>query len=251
MVSLKYCILATEGVHDQAAISRVLKLSGLKRFGGQANRLDAFWQRFIPIYPKRGNLYDRLSMPSIYSSSTHSVAIYQGGGSELLENLQADILYEPYHKDIHAFGVIVDTDTYSPSFVCDKYAKGLRGFFPDIPDIPNVVDIGPPRTGLYILPDNINSGVLDTLLVKCAAVMYPDHAMGAENFLNQLGGSHKTHWGPFDYQKALVATITSVLRPGATNTASIAQDNWICEKSKDLVIELSSLANFINNLLEI
>ena len=107
------------------------------------------------------------------------------------------------------------------------------------------------RTGIYILPDNKKPGVLDNVLVSCASVVYPDHKDGAEQFLNGLNTVHTSHWKPFDRQKAIVASIVSVLRPGMANTPSIAQDRWICEQTVKDVPEIAVLKQFIENLLEL
>lgn len=63
-----YCLLATEGPHDQAVITKLLTLSGFQSFGGDLNSLDPFWEGFIPVYPKKGKVYARLDMPSILLS---------------------------------------------------------------------------------------------------------------------------------------------------------------------------------------
>ncbi len=93
-MSLKYCILAVEGPHDQAAIGRLLKQLGLKdfasEFGGDPASLDVFWEGFVPKTPPK-KLYARSSMPSIFTSQSHSIAIYQGEGSNLVRNLLATI----------------------------------------------------------------------------------------------------------------------------------------------------------------
>src|SRR5262249_17485277 len=98
-----YCILAVEGAHDQAAVTRILEISGFKKFQGEYNELDLFWDDMIPTYPRpdthskkrrralsgerRGQLYARMNMPSILTAETHSVAIYAGGGSSLVGNI--------------------------------------------------------------------------------------------------------------------------------------------------------------------
>lgn len=65
-MSQSYYLLATEGPHDQAAITRLLELYGLKRFNGKKKALDPFWEGLIPTYPPpNGNLYARMIMPSI------------------------------------------------------------------------------------------------------------------------------------------------------------------------------------------
>ena len=92
---MKYAIIGVEGQHDQAFTGKVLKLLGFKDFReelkGLKSDLDPFWRKFIPVYPKKGNLYTRLDMPSILFNDTISVVIYAGEGSNLVTNLD-DIL---------------------------------------------------------------------------------------------------------------------------------------------------------------
>jgi hypothetical protein len=231
-LSQKYGLLATEGPHDQAAISKLLQLSGFKNFTGTAKDLDPFWEGFIPNYPNKGNLYTRMNMPSILTSQTHSVAIYCGEGSNLIPNLEAIATnHRRYVQGIHSFGLIVDADERSPKAVAKKKATALRGIFPTISEIPGEIAGENPKTGIYILPDNKRKGVLDSVLVDCASLVYPEHKNGAIRFINELDDEHTKHLNSGAKDKATVACIVSILRPGVANTSSIAQDKWISEQT--------------------
>ncbi|TMC24002.1 MAG: hypothetical protein E6J34_01185 [Chloroflexi bacterium] len=228
-MSRKYCLLATEGPHDQAAIARLLQLSGLKKFNGVQKELDLFWEGFIPNYPKGGNLYTRMDMPSILTSPTHSIAIYCGEGSKLVQNLIAIVTNHPrYAQEIHAFGLIVDTDNEPPQKVAKEKAEGLRGSF----------------------PTNKRSGALDSILAECASVVYPDHKKGATQFINDLDGKHTKHLNLAAKDKTVVACIVSILKPGSTNTSSIAKDDWICGQTIDHK-DVASFYLFLKDLLEL
>ena len=252
MVSLKYCILGVEGPHDQAFISKLLKQQRLEEFNGRRDSVDPFWEKFIPTYPKNGKLYDRLDMPSIFFSPTHSVVVYQGEGSNLCKNLKGRIReHDPYVKDIHAFGLVLDADTVSPQQKATKYTNELRELYPGLVSEPGKIVAGEPRTGIYVLPDNKRPGTLDNILVDCATVMYPDHKVSAIQFLDSLNSAHKSHWGPFDHEKSMVSTIVSVLKPGAANTSSIRQDDWICDKTVNGVAEVALLGEFLKDLLDL
>jgi hypothetical protein len=237
-VGLKYAILATEGADDQAVLCRLLRLSGLESFNGERKYLDPFWTRLIPSSKKlESNLYGhkKVHMPYFFMSSTHSIAVYQGQGSNLAQNLQ-DIMtaYQPYARDIYALGVLVDADNRQPDTVAALYADKLRGIFPTISRIAGTIVKGSPHTGIYVLPDNKRPGTLDTALVNCAATMFPDHKSGAEQFLNNLDDKHKERWPqPFGQDKALVASVVSVLQPGKANHMSLAsdRDGWICRET--------------------
>ncbi|GHO93181.1 hypothetical protein KSF_032290 [Reticulibacter mediterranei] len=250
-MSLKYCLLATEGPHDQAAIAKLLQLSGLTKFDGNGANLDPFWGGFVPTYPKKGKLYVRLDMPSILTSATHSIAVYWGEGSELIKNLIAITTnHMRYAREIYSFGLIVDADNRQPDAVAKKKAKELRTIFPSLSEMPGSITNGPPRTGIYVLPDNKRQGSLDSMLNECASIVYLDHKKGALQFINDLDEIHTKDLIFTKKDKALVACITSILQPGAANTSSIAQDDWISEKTiyqKDVVL----LYRFLSDLLEL
>ncbi len=94
---MRYALIGVEGPHDQAFVGKVLKLLGCQSFDGNEANLDRaacaqripFWINFVPSYPKQGNLYKRLDMPSILFTESVSVAIYSGEGSKLVRNLKA------------------------------------------------------------------------------------------------------------------------------------------------------------------
>jgi hypothetical protein len=257
MVNVKYCILGVEGPHDQAFVGKLLKQRGMERFKGDSESLTPFWEKFKPSYPKNGNLYVRLDMPSIFSSSTHSVLIFQGEGNNLCKNLK-DIIQEhdPYMQGIHAFGLILDADDIdklTPQQKATEYSEEWRELYPGLVGEPGMVVAGKPRTGIYVLPDNKRRGTLDSILVDCATVIYPDHKAGAIQYLDSLDVAHKSHWKPFDLhrEKAIVATIVSVLKPGMANTPSIAQNKWICEETVNGVAEVALFDEFLKDLLEL
>ncbi|MEG4008927.1 hypothetical protein QUA41_06505 [Microcoleus sp. Pol11C1] len=265
---MKYAIIGVEGPHDQAFTGKVLKLLGFKDFReelkGLESQLDPFWRKFIPVYPKKGNLYKRLDMPSILFNNTVSVAIYAGEGSNLVTNLD-DILFanSEYQTNLAAFGIVADCDKSTPDRIVEPYANKFRSYFPNFPQGPGVVDTNSPRTGIYVLPDNVSQGVLDTLLCSCGEITYPAYMKRANSYLDSyledfsaLDEFSKKErkslkWKNFDREKALVATVVSVLKPGKTNTTSIADNNWVSEQTQQQVPALANFIEFLRQLLEV
>jgi hypothetical protein len=255
---VKYAIIGVEGPHDQAFTGKVLKLLGFKDFReelkGLKSDLDPFWRKFIPVYPKKGNLYKRLDMPSILFNDTISVAIYAGEGSNLVTNLD-DILFanSEYKTNLAAFGIVADCDKSTPDRIVEPYAKKFRSYFPNFPQCPGVVNTNSPRTGVYVLPDNASPGVLDTLLCECGQIAYPAYMEKASFYLNEFSESDRKSlkWKNFDREKALVATVVSVLKPGKTNTTSIADNNWVSEQTQQQVPALANFIEFLRQLLEV
>lgn len=277
---MRYAIIGVEGPHDQAFVGKVLKLLGFKDFREEWDKLDKltrldmskeleskfdkFWHKFIPKYPKQGSLYKRLNMPSILFTESLSVAIYEGEGSNLVTNLD-DILSanSEYQTDLAAFGIVADCDKSTPDRIVEPYANKFRSYFPNFPQSPGVEDTNSPRTGIYVLPDNVSQGVLDTLLCSCGDIAYPAYMKRANSYLDSyldefsdLDEFSKKErkslkWKNFDREKALVATVVSVLKPGKTNTTSIADNNWVSEQTQQQVPALENFIKFLNQLLEL
>jgi len=171
---VRYAIIGVEGPQDQAFVGQVLKqLLGFKDFRGKEFRglkknLDPFWQMFIPKYPKDGDLYKRLDMPSILYNDSVSVAIYAGEGSNLVKSLDRLIRdHPPYQEELMALGIVADADRKAPDAVVAPYCNCFRSYFPNFTDQAGAIDRSVTRTGIYVFPDNVNPGVLETLLCQC------------------------------------------------------------------------------------
>ncbi|TVP64906.1 MAG: hypothetical protein EA343_04340 [Nodularia sp. (in: Bacteria)] len=256
-MSRKYALIGVEGPHDLAFVGKVLKLLDFKDFKkdlkGEESNLDPFWKKFIPTYPKKGGkLYERLDMPAIYFTDTLSVAIYAGGGSNLSKNLLAILAnHSPYQKEIVAFGIVADADKGLPNNIAEKFSTEFQKYFPEFPTIAGNVDLGYPRTGIYVLPDNAQQGVLENILCSCGESAYSLHMEKAALYLDEFDAEHKRKWKPFDHKKALIATVVSVLKPGKTNTVSIEDNEWISQNTLSNVPALENFVTFIKKLLDL
>ncbi|WP_414564493.1 MULTISPECIES: DUF3226 domain-containing protein [unclassified Anabaena] len=252
-MSLKYALIGVEGPHDLAFVGKILKLLKFKEFDGKEHNLDSFWAKFKPIYPKKGgNLYERLDMPSIFFTDTLSVAVYAGGGSNLAPRLLAILAnHPPYQKEIIAFGIIADADKYSPNNIAEEYSQKFKVYFPGLPTVGGNVDTSYLRTGIYVLPDNSQQGVLENILCSCRNYAYPLHMEKAASYLADFDAEHKLGWQPFDDKKALIATVVSILKPGKTNTVSIKDNDWISHNTQNNVPALENFVAFIKKLLNI
>jgi hypothetical protein len=256
-VNRKCILIGVEGNHDQAFLSKVLrKLFGFSNCEDQKN-LDALWRKFIPVYPpKTGRLHLRLDMPSILHTDTLSVAIYAGEGSRLVDNLKDKLADIDYLNSLSAFAIVADADKKKPAEVAKKYHDDLKEYFPNFPfeiSETGTVTEDVLRLGVYILPNNSDQGVLDTLLCACGEVAYPVYMERAKSYISQFSEEEvrQIGWKPFDKEKATVATITSILKPGKTNTVSITDNDWISTQTEQQVSSLKNLSIFLRTLLSI
>ncbi|MGB3421482.1 MAG: DUF3226 domain-containing protein [Dolichospermum sp.] len=259
-MSRKYVLIGVEGPHDQAFVSRILcKLLGFSKFDGKMSELDNFWRKFIPNYPKGGNLYDRLDMPQILYNENFSIAIYVGNGGELIQNL-SDKLSDIDISTLFAFAIVADTDNNTPDKVVKEYHKGFKEYFPHFPtevtQSGNITEGSPEletKAGIYILPDNSQPGVLDTLICDCGDLVYPEYMQRAREYIDKFSQEErkkKLEWKPFDQQKAIIVTVASVLRPGATNTVTIMRDDWISIETEEIPA-IKNFTEFLRNLLNL
>lgn len=253
-MTLNYSIIGVEGNHDQAFVSKVLKLLDFNVYQGQETDLDPFWEKFKPTYPKKGNLYKRLDMPSILYTETHSVAVYCGEGSNLKENLEDFIsVNSHFQTDLSAFAIIIDADKKNPQSLTQEYSNTFKQYYPDFPTQAGIVSETSPRTGIYILPDNQNQGVLETILLKCGETVYPEYLEKAQNYVSEIEKCNQKDykWKTFDKEKAIIATIVSILKPSKTNTVSISDNKWVSQETYQSVTELFNFVEFLRKLLDL
>ena len=261
-MSRKYVLIGVEGPHDQAFVSRILsKLLDFCEFKGDNSKLDHFWRNFIPNYPKGGNLYNRLDMPQILYNHNFSIAIYVGNGSQLISNLRDKLSNIGDISTFFAFAIVADADNNTPNEVARKYHEGFKEYFSHFPtevtQSGNVTEGSPEletKAGIYILPDNSQPGVLDTLISGCGELVYPEYMQRAKEYIDKFSEEERKEkpleWGPFDQQKAIIATVASVLQPGATNTVTIRYDDWISFETAEIPA-IKNFTDFLKNLLKL
>jgi hypothetical protein len=134
-----------------------------------------------------------------------------------------------------------------------KYCNKLKALFPDFPsttESTGVVINGEPKLGIFILPDNVSAGVLDTILCKCGDVAYSDFMQRAKAYISQFDDL-EAGWSKFDREKAVVAAVASILKPGGTNTATLSNNNWVSQDTYDQIDEIQAFCTFLEKLLDI
>ena len=254
-MTVRHALLCVEGPTDQAVVGRALALLGFRALPRKdsVSKLDPFWAQLKPTWPKDGDLYARLDMPSILSSAACSVAVYCGDGTSLRTKIPKAIHnHDPYREELDAFGIIADADANPPGKVAASYQSYFRAPFPDFPDVPGRVVGERPKLGVFVLPDNASQGVVEHLVLECGNRVYPGHLERAKGYVDGFDPEERKRekWAPFDEQKALIAAVASVLKPGKTNTATLADNDWISARTQDLPM-LAALMRFLVELLSL
>ena len=75
--------------------------------------------------------------------------------------------------------------------------------------------------------------------------------MTSKRCVNQFSDQETRHWKPFDRDKATIAAVTSILKPGKTNTVSVSDDKWISCETAQLIPAIQSLLDFLRDLIDI
>ncbi|MGR6008841.1 DUF3226 domain-containing protein [Bacillus cereus] len=93
------------------------------------------------------------------------------------------------------------------------------------------VSTGNPKVGIYVFPNNEETGTLEKVLLEGANQSYPELVKEATSYIDNIDDKYKKKWKPSDSQKVLVGCIANILKPGKANQVSIQDNDWICGKS--------------------
>ena len=181
---LKYGYLVVEGPHDIEFVYRLLRLFGLHRIQFEAD-LDPFLGPLIPReYPPDGDLQKRVTTPLFLQSATHAVAIHSAiGDTRLVQTIEENAAFIDVDQ-VTGVGIILDSDHEIPAaerYAAIKAEMLAKGFV--LPDVAGAVTAGPPRFGVFVLPDNNSTGNLEDLLLECAAAVYPNLLTSAGSYV--------------------------------------------------------------------
>lgn len=256
----KYGYLVVEGPHDVEFVARILKPHGLDRIKHKSD-LDPFWYNVVPKgFPPDGeDLLKRVPVPIFFQSNTHSVAIRSARGDTRLVPAMQESLAVLDSGKLVGVGFILDADkrvTPADRFLSIKTEIANLGALLDLPDNPGQVRQGSPKSGVFILPDNQSQGTLEDVLLECAETAYPSLLARANTFVqgvdaNGLTTDDKTEFEkPAGRNKAIVSSISSILKPGKAIQVSIQDNRWL----KDDALNLSrvrAVQTFLAELLEI
>jgi hypothetical protein len=216
---MKYAYLVVEGPHDVEVVGRVLKLSGFSRVE-QIDRLNDFWLDIIPKnFPPEGNLLKRVSIPVFFQRDDFSIAIHSAGGISKIPKVLRITLLNILRKEdryLSSVGILIDADSVTAKLSCQTMIRSLGDEILPFSQIkhPGEIISGAPRMGIHVFPNNEDRGTLEDALIQCASVVYPTLLEGALNYVGSIGEQYRSQWGLTDEAKAVVGSISNILRPG-------------------------------------
>jgi hypothetical protein len=246
---MHHVYFAVEGPHDVEFVGRFLKLLGLKRVQHKP-QLAPFWAPLLPTsWPSplgSTDLLKRVPVPVFFQNQDVSVAIDSAiGDSQLLTSTlnTRSTVNQPGGAVLHAVGVVLDSDKeVSAEERFTTIAKGLAADKLPLASTPGQVIAGPPRLGIFVLPDNASAGTLEDLLIECAERQYPALLESARTHIGAVKpevppytkSDLEDFLKPAGRQKSIVGSISSVLRPGKAIQTSIQDNRWVDGEALEL-----------------
>lgn len=238
---VRYCYIVAEGPQDVDFLICLLKSYGLKRVT-RLSLLDPFWEPLVPkTFPVDDDLMKRVPVPIFLQDTDLSVALHSAIGITRLSNTIEESLALIPSSEIFSIGLFLDADdTQTPQDRFEELISKLSLLGLSVPSLPGEVVTGSPRFGIFIMPNNTDTGTLEDILLQCAQINYPNLLQLSINYVSgidttQLNQSDLRELNkPAGKNKAVVSSISSILRPGKTLQVSIQDNRWIDEQTLEL-----------------
>lgn len=252
---VKRCYLVTEGPQDIEFLIRILQSYNVKRVR-ELSSLDRFWEPLIPkTFPVDDDLMKRVPVPTFLQNAELSIALHSAIGLTRLANTVEESLALVAGSEVFGIGFVLDADDReTPQERFTKLVRQLISLGLSLPSIPGEVARGTPRCGIFILPNNSIAGTLENLLLECAQVNYPDLLKLANTYVSSIDVGQLTQDDlrelrkPAGNYKAVVSSISSILRPGKTLQVSIQDNRWLDPQTIQLD-SISLVKKFIDEII--
>lgn len=236
---MNHYLIIVEGAHDIAVIEKVLRINGVNQKIASEDDLPEIWKRTIPSsYPFHDGRLERISpIPSFVKNGQMSVAIKNAGSDSEIVPTLLKILKLMEIKDVRMLsGIMLICDADARNAV-DKQTEILENGWKGAEYI---LDVERMELEIYkkiipiftfVFPDNENPGNLENLLLDAASIAYPELLELAEEYINDASKLQSTLKREQDRNKAKVGCIANVMKPGKANQVSIADNDWVSEKT--------------------
>ncbi|WP_199317555.1 DUF3226 domain-containing protein [Richelia sinica] len=243
-----------EGPQDIEFLIRLLKLHGLRKVT-KLSVLDSFWQPLVPkTFPVDDDLMKRVPVPTFLENNELSIALHSATGiTRLAKTVEESLALIPL-SDIFGIGFVLDADSNEEPF--DRFEaliKEIRPIGLPLPSKAGEVTNTSLRCGIFIMPNNVVAGTLEDILLECAQLNYPNLLELAKNYVSSIDKNQLTNNDlrelkkPAGENKAIISSISSILRPGRALQVSIDDNRWLEEKTLSLE-SINSIKIFLDKI---
>lgn len=251
-MSRQHIYIATEGHHDVAFVTRILRLYGLDLIRNVKD-LDVFWKPLIPKeFPIKGDLMKRMPVPTFLQDDLRSVAVQAAGSVDKLI-VDTEVSLGNLSGEVDAVAFIADADSSMDvryRSLCEELKKSQLKLDPPLGDVDGTL-----RCGVWVLPNNRDSGTIENILMESGKSAYEWLINESSSFINRVQTVGATNGlkgdelaelkKPAGSSKAALAAAASVLRPGKAVQVSIQDNRWI---TKDTCNNNQTLKGFVEFL---
>ena len=246
--------LVVEGPHDvEFAIRLIRSRVHLVRVR-DIKLLDETLRKLVPRdFPYEGDLLKRVPVPTFLQNEDLAIAIHSAGGDSKIAACLEGTFDVIDSKEFSVVGVILDSDSMiSPEARHKNLLQLVESLTVKFSSVPGELFEGPPRTGIYVLPDNQAQGTLEDLLLECGAVAYPAQLSSAKAFVDGVfsactGGDFKKLRSPAGRNKAVVGAVAGLLRPGKAVQVSIQDNGWL-KRDALQITRVKKVCDFLDEL---
>lgn len=253
-------LIIVEGAHDIAVVEKLLDLNGVSQKVLSAADLCDVWKRTIPDrFPFIESRLDRITpIPSFMKNKEVSVAIKNANSDvEIMNTLQQilDAMLIGEKDQISGVMLLFDADSKK----AESKLNDVLSSYEEKADFrivkengQQILDIGIKCVPVYtfVFPDNTKEGNLEDLLLETAKIAYPELLKLAEDYINEAAKLQKTLKKGQNVKKAKVGCIANTMKPGKANQVSIADDEWISEKTLQTCQTLQKLNYVIQQMIQ-
>ena len=239
---IRHCYIVVEGPQDIEFLISVLKYYYNLRRVKFLSELDLFWKPLVPkTFLIDDDLMKRVPVPTFLQNADLSIALHSANGIDRLANTIEESLALIPPSKIFGIGIFLDADDIeTPQERFNKLISKLSSQGLSPPSILGEVMKGSPQCGIFIAPNNKDSGTLENILLECAEVNYPDLLNLSNRYLSEIdatkltGKDLKELKKPAGKKKAIISIISSILKPSKALQVSIQDNRWVDEKTIQL-----------------
>ena len=265
-----YVLIVGEGIHDVAAVVKILKLRGFQELE-YLHDLPQLFQLMIPSkYPSEQD--DRLrhivSHPSFLESDKGYVVAHNAGGKDKLAGALYRLIGSMRTPYPCAVALLADTDNKDCSQRTDEIQKQLADYFKEQEVDEKDIAVNSFKDGhidfdeeevpafRYLFPDCRQQGTLERLLLDGADRSYPKLRVEADKYISAVKDISRTdtkekyRFSSFDGDKATVGVMVNVLKPGRPNQASIFDDKWFTNDTLRNLELHKQFSDFLSKVLD-
>lgn len=261
-------IFVAEGSHDVSFIGKLLVKKGFIK-AEQLSSVPDDWQGLYPTkFPFRDDRLERVArFPDVYTKGTVSVGLINSGGDSKLVSSLRNALDMLGPKKIKVAVIFSDADLsaadvrFKSSQVdlegLNKSAveEGAPGYPVTVPTKIGVLEGTAPAIGVFVFPNNKDSGSLEDILIECSNVSHNELTTAAKALIVKLDSdlirphkSLKKMRAGLGKSKSIMGAIANVLRPGSSLAVAVEQGRMMPD-AKDFPKDVLDLDQFLDDCL--